>query len=54
MRLPVPTVLDVTNPESLVICFVCEALPPADRRERRSQMMVRMLEDARPLRRRAS
>jgi hypothetical protein len=43
---------DVGNPDALVLCVVCEALPAADRKERRGQVMMRMLDDAMTQRRR--
>ena len=42
----------VANPDALVLCVVCEALPAADRMDRRSKVMVRMLDDATSQRRR--
>jgi hypothetical protein len=52
MGLPLPVDAAVANPDALVLCMVCEALPPAERRERRRQIMMRMLEDAVTQRRR--
>ncbi len=37
---------DVANPDALVLCAVCGVLPSSERRERRSQIMVRMLDES--------
>jgi len=54
MGLPPPVTADVGNPEALVLCFVCEMLPADERRQRRDQLMVRVLDDAQRCQRRAS
>jgi hypothetical protein len=38
--------LAVANPEALVLCAMCQALPSSDRRARRGQIMMRMLDAA--------
>jgi len=38
-----PATQYVANPEAVVLCDVCRALPSSERRERRSRLMVRML-----------
>lgn len=45
MGLAPPSVIGVRNPDALVLCTVCNALPAASRKRRRDQVMVRMLED---------
>ena len=47
-----PSEAAVANPDALVLCVVCAALPPAERKQRRGQVMVRMLDDAISQRRR--
>lgn len=54
MEFPPPSTPHVANPESLVLCLVCEALPGDDRRQQRDQLMVRMLDDVQRQHRRAS
>jgi hypothetical protein len=46
MGVPPPSVAAVTNPDALVLCVVCEALSAVERRQRRGQIMMRMLDDA--------
>jgi hypothetical protein len=46
MRPATPSTETVANPDALVLCVVCEALPPSDRTQRRGQIMMRMLDDA--------
>ena len=52
MRVRPPSVASITNPDALVLCPVCEALPPADRKQPRGQVVMRMLDDATNQRRR--
>ena len=54
MGSPPPATADVANPEALVLCALCEASSEDDRRQRRSQIMVRMLDDVHQRHRRAS
>ena len=46
MGMPLPSESEVANPEALVLCAVCEAMPPAERTHRRGQIMMRLLDDA--------
>jgi hypothetical protein len=52
MGLATPETSDVANPDALVLCAVCQALPSTERRERRSQVMMRMLDESVPQRQR--
>lgn len=40
-----PSTNAVANPDALVLCAVCEALPMAERRRRRDQIMLCLLGD---------
>jgi len=42
----------IANPDGLVLCGVCDPLPPAEHKQRRGQIIMRLLDDTISQRRR--